>query len=70
MVEKIIELTGTSAVSIEDAVETAVSRASVTISGIREATISSATALVENGKISGWKVLVRVTFAVKDRVHE
>lgn len=70
MVEKIVELTGTSTTSIEDAVELAISRASVTIAGIREATVTQATAQVENGKVCGWKVNVKVRFAIQDQVHE
>lgn len=70
MVEKIVELTGTSTGSIEDAVALAISRASVTLAGIREATVMKTTAQVENGKIAGWKVTVKVTFAIQDQVHE
>ncbi len=70
MVEKIIELSGTSANSIEEAAALAVSRAAVTISGIREAAITSTTALVDGGRITGWKVGLRVTFEIKDKIHE
>ena len=70
MVEKIVELTGTSSTSIEDAVALAVSRASVTISGIREATVTRTIAQVENGAVRGWKVWLRVTFEIKDQIHE
>lgn len=70
MVEKIIDLTGTSTTSIEDAVSLAISRASVTISGIRDAVITETRALVEDGRVTGWKVTLRVTFEIKDRLHE
>ena len=70
MVEKIIDLTGTSTTSIEDAVAIAISRASVTISGIRDAVVTETRALVEDGRVSGWKVTLRVTFEIKDRLHE
>jgi dodecin len=70
MVEKVVELTGTSTGSIEDAVALVISRASVTISGIREAAVTQATALVEGGRITGWKVEVRVRFQIEDRLHE
>lgn len=70
MVEKVIELTGTSANSIEDAVALAISRASVTISGIRDAVVTETRALVEDGRVTGWKVALRVTFEIKDRLHE
>jgi flavin-binding protein dodecin len=70
MVEKIIDLTGTSTTSIEDAVAIAISRDSVTISGIRDAVVTETRALVEDGRVTGWKVTLRVTFEIKDRLHE
>ncbi len=70
MVEKTIELTGISANSIEDAVQLAVSRAAVTIEGIRQAQVADVTAAIENGKVTGWRVKMKITFAVLDRVHE
>jgi flavin-binding protein dodecin len=70
MVEKIIDLTGTSTTSIEDAVSLAIARAAVTISGIRDAVITETRALVEDGRVTGWKVTLRVTFEIKDRLHE
>jgi flavin-binding protein dodecin len=70
MVEKTIDLTGTSANSIEDAVSLAVARAAVTIQGIRRADIVEVSANVENGAVAGWRVRVKVTFAVQDRLHE
>ncbi|HZR79840.1 MAG TPA: dodecin family protein [Candidatus Binatia bacterium] len=70
MVEKTIDLTGTSTSSIEEAVALAVSRAAVTISGLREAQITSTTALIQDGRIAGWKVGLRVTFEIKEKLHE
>ncbi|MBY0280371.1 dodecin family protein [Candidatus Binatia bacterium] len=70
MVEKIIDLTGTSTTSIEDAVSIAIARASVTISGIKDAVVTETRALVEDGRVTGWKVTLRVTFEIKDRLHE
>jgi flavin-binding protein dodecin len=70
MVEKIIELTGSSATSIEDAVSLAVARAAVTINGIYHVHIDDISAVVEDGAVARWKVKIRATFPVKDRVHE
>jgi flavin-binding protein dodecin len=70
MVEKTIELTGTSANSIEDAVSIAVSRASVTIESIRRARIKEISASIENGAVVHWRVTIDLSFAVQDRVHE
>ena len=70
MVEKTIHLTGTSTNSIEDAVGLAVTRASATIDGIRQAEIAGITAVVEDGTVNAWKVKLRLTFAVQERLHE
>jgi dodecin len=70
MVEKTIELTGASANSIEDAVNIALSRAAVTIDGIRHVHVEDISASVENGAVAYWRVRIRITFAVQDRLHE
>jgi hypothetical protein len=70
MVEKTIDLTGTSANSIEDAVSLAVSRAAVTIEGIRRVEMVGVTATVEDGVVAMWHVRVKLTFSIQDRLHE
>ena len=70
MVEKTIELTGTSTNSIEEAVNLAVSRAGVTIEGIRQARVVDVTAMIEDGAVASWRVKVKVTFVIQDRLHE
>jgi flavin-binding protein dodecin len=70
MVEKTITLTGMSTSSIEDAVGLAITRAASTIEGIRQADIAGITAVVEDGTVNAWKVRLRVTFAVQERLHE
>jgi dodecin len=70
MVEKSIELTGTSANSIEDAVNLAISRAAVTIDGIRRIEVLGVTGSVENGVVAGWHVRIKVAFSIQDRLHE
>lgn len=70
MVEKTIDLTGTSAVGIEDAVGLAIRRAAVTLHRIRQAKLVEAVALVEEDGSLRWRVRVEVTFVVQDQVHE
>jgi len=70
MVEKTIELTGTSANSIEEAVNIAVSRAAVTIESIRHLRILDIGATVEGGAVSHWRVKIALSFAVQERLHE
>lgn len=71
MVEKTIDLTGTSTNSIEDAVGLAVARASATIQGIKpEVEIDKIACTVEDGGVKTWRVRIRVTFSVQDPMHE
>jgi flavin-binding protein dodecin len=70
MVEKTIQLTGTSTNSIEDAVSIAVSRAAVTIQSIRQVHVIDINAVIENGAVAQWRVKVDLSFAVQDRLHE
>ena len=70
MVEKTIELIGSSTESIEHAVDLAVARAAVTISGVHTAQVTNIAAEVGHNKVQRWKVTVKVTFQVKDHLHE
>jgi flavin-binding protein dodecin len=70
MVEKTIELTGTSANSIEDAVNLAVSRAAVTIDNIRHLRVLDISANVDSSAAVQWRVRIALSFAVQDRLHE
>ena len=70
MVEKIIDLVGISANSIEDAVQIALARAGVTIKGIHHAHVEDISAIVENNQVTKWRVAIKVSFLVKDQLHE
>ncbi len=70
MVEKTIDLTGTSANSIEDAVNIAISRAAVTIDSLHQAQIVDVRAIITDGAVSHWRVRVKVSFTIQDRLHE
>ena len=61
-VAKIIELTAESPDSFEDAVQQGIAKASETVEGIRGAWISEQKVRVENGRISAYRVDMRVTF--------
>lgn len=69
-VTKTIDLTGRSAESLEAAIETAISRASLTISDVEEFEIVRMTGSVANGRVEEYRVWLRVTFVVKERLHE
>lgn len=67
-VEKSIDLTATGA-SIEDAVASAVHRASLTLKGLTSFEVERIDGLIENGEVV-YRVLVRVSFQIKEQVHE
>ena len=67
-VEKSIDLTATGS-SIEEAVASAVHRASLTLKGLTSFEVDRIEALVENGEVV-YRVLVRVSFQIKEQVHE
>ena len=48
----------------------AVARAGVTIEAIRRADVVDISANIEGGEVASWRVKVKITFAVQDRLHE
>jgi flavin-binding protein dodecin len=67
-VEKSIDLTATGA-SIEEAIAEAVHRASLTLKGLATFEVERIDGLIEDGE-PVYRVLVRVTFQIKEQVHE
>jgi dodecin len=65
-VYKIIELTGTSSASIENAVDKAVKRAHKTIDNLRWFQVIETRGNIEKGKVNHWQVTIKVGFAVKE----
>ena len=63
-VYKIVEIVGSSATSIEDAVQTAVTRASSTLREIRWFEIVSTRGNVENGQVAHYQVTLRLGFTL------
>ncbi len=68
-VEKSIDLTATGA-TIEEAVAQAVHRASLTVKGLTSFEIERIEGTIEAGGDVTYKVLVRISFVIKERVHE
>jgi flavin-binding protein dodecin len=64
-VYKIVEIVGSSATSIEDAVQTAVVRASSTLREIRWFEIVNTRGHVENGKVAHYQVTLRLGFTLE-----
>jgi hypothetical protein len=61
-VYKIIELVGTSQTSWEDAAKTAVETAAKTLEDLRVAEIVKQDVTIENGKVTGYRVRVNLSF--------
>jgi dodecin len=64
-VAKVIELTASSANSIEEAVENGIKRADNTLDNVEGAWIQDIKCTVKNGKIAEWRVNMKVTFLLK-----
>ncbi len=68
-VEKSIDLTATGA-TIEEAVAEAVHRASLTVKGLTTFEVERIEGTIASGGDVTYRVLVRVSFVIKERVHE
>ena len=63
---KYLELTGTSTVSMEDAVTKAVARASETVRNIRWFVVTETRGHVDNGKVTHWQVTLKLGFTLDE----
>jgi len=64
-VAKVIEITATSSRSFQDAVEAGIARASKTVEEIQGAWVKDQEIVVKAGKISEYRVRMKVTFLLK-----
>ncbi len=60
------ELTGSSSISLEDAVNSAVKRASKTIRNMRWFEVDEIRGSIEKGKVQHWQVTLKIGFALED----
>lgn len=65
-VYKLIELTGTSTSSMEEAVNKAIQRAHKTIKNLSWFQVVETRGNIEKGKVHQWQVTIKVGFTVKD----
>ena len=63
-VARVTEITATSKKSFDDAIEEGVARASKTLENVRSAWVSSQEVSVDNGKVTEYKVKMKVTFVL------
>lgn len=65
-VYKVIELTGSSTTSPQDAIENAITRASKTVRNMRWFEVTDTRGHIENGKVAYWQVTIKVGFTLED----
>ena len=65
-VYKLIELTGTSTTSIEDAVDKAIQRAHKTVKNLSWFQVIETRGNIDKGKVKHWQVTLKVGFSVED----
>ncbi len=65
-VAKVIEIFSSSPESIEDAVNRGIERVEKTLDEVKGVWIKSVKCDVENGRVSRWRVDMKVTFVLKD----
>ena len=64
-VYKLLELTGSSPLSIEDAVQKAIAKAHLTVRNIHWFTVTETRGHVVDGKIAHWQVSLKVGFTLE-----
>ena len=69
-VYKIIQLAGSSTVSIEDAIQHAVTRASQTLKNLRWFEVIETRGQVEEGKVAHYQVVIKVGFSLEDAADD
>ena len=65
-VYKSIELTGSSATTVDDAVRNAISRAAKTLHSLRWFEVTSVRGGIENGNLAHWQVTMKVGFTLEE----
>jgi flavin-binding protein dodecin len=65
-VARITEITASSPTSFDDAVETGIERASKTLKNVKGAWVQDMKVVVEDGKITEYRVNMKVTFVLTD----
>ena len=63
-IAKIIEITASSSSGIENAVRSGIAKASETVKRIETAWIKDTNVVLRDGKVSEWRVRLKITFLV------
>jgi len=65
-VYRVIEIVGTSQIGVDDAIKTAIARASATIRNLRWFEVARTSGHIENGKVQHFQVVLKVGFTMED----
>lgn len=65
-VAKVTEIISSSDISFEDAIEKGIARANKTLKNVTGAWVESQKVTVDNGRINEYRVIMKVTFILKD----
>jgi len=65
-VYKLIEVTGSSTVSSDDAIQNAIARASKSIRLMRWFQVTETRGHIDDGKVAHWQVTVKIGFSLED----
>jgi dodecin len=63
-VYKLLELTGSSPISIEEAVQTAIAKAHETVRNIQWFSVTETRGQVKDGKVAHWQVSMKIGFTL------
>jgi len=65
-IAKVSEITSTSEKSFADAIQKGIKRASKTLKNITSAWVADQEVTVDNGKVTGYRVRLRITFVLEN----
>jgi hypothetical protein len=65
-IARITEISSVSAQSFQDAIEQGVARANKTLKNVKGAWVKDHEVTVDGGKVTGYKVILKVTFILND----
>ena len=65
-VARITEISSVSAVSFQDAIVHGIERANTTLKNVKGAWVKDQEVTIDNGKVTGYKVILKVTFILSD----
>ena len=65
-VYKLIEVTGTSTTTLEDAIQNAVARSAETVRNLRWFEVVETRGAIQDGQVAQWQVTVKIGFALEE----